>query len=213
MIESSPSPIPQESHSSTKRKRDADGKPESKRATKRRRSKKPKDVTDDALDLDAGLNHAIGHMDGKLLADHVAQRTQRFQSDLSIVELEDIRVPASAIIDTTSWEESRSLDNLPSFLEKFAVRAPGQNGKERSLQDAPKAKGSPHTLVVAGAGLRAANVTRALRQFQTKEAKVEKLFAKHIKLKDAVTALKASRVNIGVGTPQRIMELLDDGTS
>ncbi len=38
-----------------------------------------------------------------------------------------------------------------------------------------------------------------------------KVFAKHIKFKEAVEAMKSSRVNIGVGTPQRIIDLLDDG--
>lgn len=72
-------------------------------------------------------------------------------------------------------------------------------------------KGSPHTLVIAGAGIRAADLTRSLRTFETKEAKVAKLFAKHIKLKEAVETCKSTRMNIGVGTPQRIHDLLDDG--
>jgi len=204
---SSGSPEPQ---SGNKRKRDSDSKPESKRAAKRKRSKKPKDIADDALDTEAGLNHAIAHMDSQLLADHVAQRTKRFQSDLSLMELEELQLPSSAIVDTTEYQEPRNLENLPSFLEKHAGKEMSKKKKNR-LQDAPQAKGTPHTLVVAGAGLRAANLTRALRGFQTKEAKIAKLFAKHIKLNDAIQDAKKSRMNIGVGTPQRIMELLDDG--
>lgn len=76
----------------TKRKREDEAPAESKRAAKRRKSKKPKDIADDALDLEAGVNHAIAHMDSQLLADHIAQRTKRFQSDLSLVELDDLRV-------------------------------------------------------------------------------------------------------------------------
>lgn len=75
--------------SSSKRKRDAD----EKSSAKRRKVKKPKDVDDDALDADLGVNHAIAHMDSRLLADHVAQRTKRFKPDLSIVEREDWHVP------------------------------------------------------------------------------------------------------------------------
>ena len=85
----SPSPDP----TSTKRKRETEAPTESKRAAKRRKSKKPKDIADDALDLEAGLNHAIAHMDSQLLADHIAQRTKRFQTDLSLVELDDLRIP------------------------------------------------------------------------------------------------------------------------
>lgn len=51
----------------------------------------------------------------------------------------------------------------------------------------------------------------ALRQFQTKDAVVAKLFAKHIKLDEANEFLGRTRVNIGVGTPQRISDLLDSG--
>lgn len=40
---------------------------------------------------------------------------------------------------------------------------------------------------------------------------VTKLFAKHIKLKEAIDTVKKTRINIGVGTPQRISDLLDNG--
>ena len=151
-------------------------------------------------------------MDSQLLADHVAQRTKRFQTELSLVELDDIRLSASAIQDTTDYQEARTLENLPAFLEQYAAKSKATgHGKKNELHAAPKAKGTPHTLVIAGAGIRAADLTRALRTFQTKEAKVEKLFAKHIKLKDAIEEIKKSRMSFGVGTPQRIMDLMDNG--
>lgn len=81
----------------TKRKRendnDNDAPTESKRAAKRKKAKKPKDVQDDALDEEKGVNHAIAHMDSSLMADHIAQRTKRFKPDLSLVEAEDLHVP------------------------------------------------------------------------------------------------------------------------
>lgn len=64
-----------------------------------------------------------------------------------------ISLIANSIQDTTSWEENRTLDNLPGFLEKFSEG-------EESLKKVPKKKGSPHTLIVAGAGLRAADMVR-----------------------------------------------------
>jgi protein CMS1 len=79
-----------------KRKRDddIDAPVESKRAAKRKRNpKKPKDVQDDALDEEKGVNHAIAHMDSSLMCDHIAQRTKRFKPDLSLVEAEDLHVP------------------------------------------------------------------------------------------------------------------------
>ncbi|KAF4548606.1 CMS1-like protein [Elsinoe fawcettii] len=194
---------------SKKRKHVEEAKPVSKRAAKRKKSKPVRDPLDEALDLEHGVNHAIGHMDPQLLADHIAQRNRRHQSDLSSVEQEDLRISASAIHDTTDWRQTRDKESLPKFLEHFASN--DGKDKEADLKKAPKAQGSPHTLVVAGAGLRAADLTRALRSFQTKEAKVEKLFAKHIKLKEAIDTVKKTRINIGVGTPQRIIDLLEDG--
>lgn len=74
---------------SNKRKRDTEGK----KSAKRRKLKKPKDVDDEALDVELGVNHAIAHMDSRLMADHMAQRTRRFQPDLSLVEVEERYIP------------------------------------------------------------------------------------------------------------------------
>ena len=118
-----------------------------------------------------------------------------------------------AILDTTAFSEPRSTDKLPAFLNQFAAASKG--GKDRrkpqKLSSAPNIEGSPHTLVIAGAGLRAADLTRVLRVYQTKECMVAKLFAKHIKLTEAIETVSKSRIGIGVGTPQRIIDLLEDG--
>lgn len=155
-----------------KRKLQDDDKP-------RKKQKKQKKVREDQgdLDVEAGLNRAFERMDGQLVADHIAQKTRRFGTDLSPVELSDLyisgecdkyrRISASvggltdnAIIitanwirDSTSWEKPRSLDNLPGFLESFS-------GEGEKLDEAPKKLGSPHTIIVAGAGLRAADLVR-----------------------------------------------------
>ena len=60
---------------------------------------------------------------------------------------------ANSFVDTTSWSEPRTAVKLPEFLEKFA-EFPDR------LPKAPNKKGSPHTIVVAGAGLRAADLVR-----------------------------------------------------
>lgn len=195
---------------SAKRKREDDSKPESKRAAKRKKTKKkPKDVDDDALDSELGINHAIGHMDSRLLADHIAQRSKRFQPEMSLVEAEDMHIPERAITDTTSWDKARSTENITGFMEQFAGSR--RNKKGQKLLHAPEEKGSPHTLIVASAWLRAADLTRALSKFSTKHSAVAKLFAKHIKLKEAVETVTKTRMGIGVGTPQRLIDLLDDG--
>lgn len=74
--------------STTSKKRKREGHDEFKAPLKK--TKSPKTQQDDAdLDLEKGINMAIGRFDSRFLADHVAQRTKRFQPDLSFVELED----------------------------------------------------------------------------------------------------------------------------
>lgn len=79
----------------SKRKRQDDSKP-------RKKQKKAREDEAD-LDLDAGLNHAFERMDSQLLADHLAQKTSRFGTDLSPVELSDLYIsgePISPLIAT-----------------------------------------------------------------------------------------------------------------
>ncbi|CAD0099635.1 unnamed protein product, partial [Aureobasidium mustum] len=215
----SASPEPQTRPSGSKRKRedgDEDEAPATqtkaakrKKAKNAKKAKQPKDIEEDALDLEAGVNHAIAHMDSQLLADHVAQRTKRFHNELSDMELEDMHIPSHAIVDTTSWDKPRNLENLPAFIEQFKdERRSDKPGK--TLSDAVKQKSTPHTIVIAASGIRAADLTRALRKFQTKESLIAKLFAKHIKLQEAIKMVKESKIGMGVGTPQRLIDLFDD---
>ena len=111
---------------------------------------------------------------------------------------------ASSIRDTTSWKKPRTLDNLPEFLESVC-------SNPTRLWGASKKNGAPHTIIVAGAGQRAADLARVVRKLQSKDAEVAKLFAKHIKLQDAVKFLKSKRTGMAVGTPKRLDDLMDDG--
>ena len=54
---------------------------------------------------------------------------------------------------------------------------------------------------------------RVIRKFQTKDATVAKLFAKHIKIQDSIKFLKSTRTGIAVGTPTRLKDLMDNGAS
>lgn len=167
--------------SSKKRKAPADPEPaESKKtaqgdgmpgpSNKRPKQKKTpthKDATLDALlDLDNGVNTIFAKMDPDLLADYVAAQTKRFGGeDLSVVELSDLYVPVGAIRDTiaatttttTSPERPRTKENLAAFLEE---NVGGDELERKRLGTAPKACGAPHTIIVAGAGLRAADLVR-----------------------------------------------------
>lgn len=50
---------------------------------------------DEGLDEETGVNSAYAQMDGQLLADHVAQKFERFNPDSSALELRDMRIPGS----------------------------------------------------------------------------------------------------------------------
>ncbi|KAM5371616.1 hypothetical protein ACJZ2D_007896 [Fusarium nematophilum] len=207
---------------STSKKRQAEDVPPQPKP-KKNKKRKANAPDDDLLDTELGLNTLFTKMDNQLLADHLAQKLSRFGSDLSAVEISDLTVSANAIGDTTSWQESRTLDKFPDFLEKVSENPEG-------LKKASKKKGAPHTLIVAGAGLRAADIVRAMRKFQSKDNTIAKLvfltlllfvvtwratdvdqFAKHMKVEEQVAFLQNRKTGIAVGTPARLMELIDNG--
>ncbi|KAI3321488.1 U3-containing 90S pre-ribosomal complex subunit-domain containing protein [Xylariaceae sp. AK1471] len=156
------------------------------------------------FDLEAGLNKKLAFLDSMLLADHLAQKTRRFGTDLKPVELSALDISPNAIKDSSSFSEPRTLENLPAFLEAHAE-------SPKTLEDAPKENGSPHTIIVAGAGLRAADLVRAVRKYQTKNITVGKLFAKHIKIEDTKKFLESHRTGVAVGTPMRLNDLVESG--
>jgi len=82
-------PVPGSIPSQVSKKRKHNGDADSKPPLKKKRSRKPQQDDDAYLDLEKGINIEIGSFDTHLLADYVAQRTKRFQPDLSLVELED----------------------------------------------------------------------------------------------------------------------------
>ncbi|KAI1337123.1 U3-containing 90S pre-ribosomal complex subunit-domain containing protein [Xylariaceae sp. FL0016] len=170
----------------------------------RKRKRSAFDQDDIDLDLEAGLNKKLASLDSFLLADHFAQKTRRFGTDLKPAELSVLDISPNAIRDTTSFQEVRNLENLPAFLE-------AQTGKPESLGEAPKQNGSPHTIIVAGAGMRSADLVRAVRKYQKKGNTIAKLFAKHIKLEESKQFLEKHRTGIAVGTPLRLEALVESG--
>jgi protein CMS1 len=112
------------------------------------------------------VDQLIGHMTPGLIADHIAKKIKRSFRDFSTVELEDKYLPQSIFFDTSDFELPRELDNLPSFLERYFT----------SIQDLSSSSddpGSPHTLVIAASGLRAADVTRFAASISSSFLKTE----------------------------------------
>ena len=164
--------------SSPKRKRDTNESGRESIAKKPKKKKRSRSQQEDGNDPTGRIDLSISQLDPQLLADLLAKQTKRFAPDLSLVELEDRRIPGSslhsygtfyhrgrefaelwaahALVDTTQWSESRSLDRLPDFLKLFAK--PDSTGKD--LAHAPPGNGTPHTIVVAGSAIRAAGITR-----------------------------------------------------
>ncbi|OAL05701.1 hypothetical protein IQ06DRAFT_265975 [Phaeosphaeriaceae sp. SRC1lsM3a] len=198
--------------SSKKRKREAEPEAtkESKKAAKKQKRKekkkqKAKEIDEDDLDQELGVNHSFERMDGQLVADYVNARTRLYGKELSSVELEDKFIPARTVRDSTSWSEPRTTDKLSAFLKQQCT----------TLQAVPKKPvGAPHTIVVTASGIRAADLCRSLKAGLPKEgvkdANVAKLFAKHMKLVEQVAHLKKNRIDIGVGTPDRLAALLEE---
>jgi len=99
------------------------------------------------------VDQLIGRMNPSLIADHIAKKIKRSFRDLNTVEIEDKYLSQNTFFDTSDFELPRELDNLPLFLERFSASI---QDLSTSIED----PGSPHTLVIAVSGLRAANVTR-----------------------------------------------------
>ncbi|KAI6089692.1 U3-containing 90S pre-ribosomal complex subunit-domain containing protein [Hypoxylon rubiginosum] len=168
----------------------------------KKRRKAAYEEEEEYLDIEAGVNKKIAMIDNLLLADHLAKKVRRFGTGLTPVELSQLDISPSYITDTTSFAKTRNLENLPEFLEQFA--------DAKKLGEAPKMNGSPRTLIVTSAGLRAADLVRSVRKYQTKNNTIAKLFAKHIKVKESVEFLEKNRTSIAVGTPVRLNDLIEN---
>lgn len=85
---------------SKKRSREEDG-------SRRKKRKTGYEQDDSLMDTEIGVNTGIALMDPQLLADHLGQRTTRFGTDLSSVELADLYLsrtfPFSALVGWTSY--------------------------------------------------------------------------------------------------------------
>ena len=80
-----------------KRKRGTKVQVAPKEVAKKAKSKKAKRDEDDGLDLEAGINTAFATMDNQLVSDYIAQKTRKFESDLSSIELEDKYIPGLCV--------------------------------------------------------------------------------------------------------------------
>jgi protein CMS1 len=75
---------------------------------------------------------------------------------------------------------------------KASIVSQSVNGN-KGPNEALNTVGTPHTLIITAAALRATDLARAVKKFQTKDFVVAKLFSKHIKLKEAIDMCNNTR--------------------
>lgn len=82
---------------------------------------------------------------------------------------------------------------------------------KRVVKKAGGNPGCPVILIICCGGLRAVQFIREISDFKVGGCKIAKLFAKHFKLAEQAKFLNRTVIHIGVGTPNRITQLLDNG--
>lgn len=138
----------------------------------------------------------------------VKMQHKTFGSGISALELADMLVPESSIVDASQYTKSRTKDTLPEFIRQVAPSL------YTRLKDKPKSNGAPVALIVAGAALRVADLVRSCRPLRGQRGgEIAKLFAKHMKVAEQVEYLKQTAVSVAIGTPDRLGKLLsaEDG--
>ncbi|KAG6821162.1 hypothetical protein H0H93_005382 [Arthromyces matolae] len=177
-------------------------------AKKRKRREKEKDKRTKKRKLAEAIEEvqrSVADQTPAQLSEFLASHQAKVFSNVTVLELEDMRIPASSIADTTSWTGPRTLDQLADFIIRTNPTL------TKRLAQKSKSTGAPTLLFVTGAALRVADVTRVLKDRKLrgdKGGEVAKLFAKHFKLSEHVAYLRRTKVGAAVGTPGRIGKLL-----
>lgn len=155
---------------------------ESRKFPKRRKTSKSSHEPHQVVNFKKSCDLAIGRMNSQMLANYIAGQTEKFKIDLSTLELDELAIPGRrndgfstargcfevcrltlhlehAFKDTSQWAGLRVAENLPDFLEYSS----SVSRDYRDLKEASKAFGTPHTLIVTSSGMRAADLTRFVK--------------------------------------------------
>ncbi|KAL0963465.1 hypothetical protein UPYG_G00306710 [Umbra pygmaea] len=158
---------------------------EEKPKKKRRRKKK---TISDVLAMSEPKPGCPGDL-RNLVLDH-------FKDTRSVIELEELTLPDSSFFASNDLTHSMS-----SYLKEICP-------KWAKVQKQHTEKSSVVMLIVCSSALRVIDVIKHLTTFKG-EAKVVKLFARHIKIEEQVKLLQKGVTHIGVGTPGRISALIE----
>ncbi|KAJ7582923.1 U3-containing 90S pre-ribosomal complex subunit-domain containing protein [Mycena floridula] len=175
---------------------------------KRKRREKANSQKRKLVEAAEAIEESIATQSPETQSKYIASMQVKTFVDLSALELDDMRIPETSIADTTSWNGSRSLDNLVPFIMKAIPQL------QTRLSQRSKTNGAPTLLFVASSALRVVDLTRVLKDKRLRGEKggeVAKLFAKHFKVPDHIAYLQRTKVGAAVGTPGRIGKLLSAG--
>ncbi|XP_056320934.1 protein CMSS1 isoform X2 [Danio aesculapii] len=114
----------------------------------------------------------------------------------SVIELEDLTLQDSCFLSCNDLTHS-----LSSYLKEVCP-------KWAKMQKQHTQTSSVVLLIVCGSALRTIDLIKQLVTFKG-QAKVLKLFAKHIKVEEQIKSLSKGVTHIAVGTPGRICALLE----
>ena len=137
----------------------------------------------------------------RMIRDHIWQLyTNAIGARLSQLEQEDTRPSEDCFFDTKSHDNSNAAEIVKTCLEDWKValkKAAAFGGKK-----------SPTVLVVSGNSNRACAIIKQLNGLGLK-LPIAKLFSRHMKVKQQKEMLANRGFACGVGTPNRILKLLD----
>ncbi|KAI0384376.1 U3-containing 90S pre-ribosomal complex subunit-domain containing protein [Hypomontagnella monticulosa] len=192
-------------------KRRVHGPSGSRREREKRRRVTEERAEEDQEFLDCILNPVLGEYQ-KMSTDDIALRWRQ-QCDKFFKNAYTNNVPIDAKAE--DWYLVRVYDPVTKFkvfhLEKFVRRHTFQEiwDHEKKMPPHDK-KGAPYCIVVVASARRACLVLNTLRD-KDNPLHMAKLFAKHLKLEDTVNHLKTHHVDVGVGTPARLLALTECG--
>ncbi|KAI7827752.1 U3-containing 90S pre-ribosomal complex subunit-domain containing protein [Kickxella alabastrina] len=92
----------------------------------------------------------------------------------------------------------------PDYLEELTKTAISTGKSKNKVMN-----GAPQVLIISSSALRVVDLVRRLRPVSTKRP-VMKLFSRHLKIQDQKKALADAAVDVAVGTPNRILKLLEE---
>ncbi|OBZ90394.1 Protein CMSS1 [Choanephora cucurbitarum] len=136
-------------------------------------------------------------------AEYLADRQRLAMPNLSSVELEEQQLPKTNLVNNQLFKQEHVLDALPNYV-KFGVVG------HKKLAKKPNVLASPVALIITHSAIRSVDLVRGLKDFAS-TAKIAKLFAKHFKIEEQIDFLGREAIHIGVGTPNRLLALVEQG--